>query len=202
MTCTDGFVEVKPGFLVDPALRLRLHSGGSSGLALNDAYLVIAYDPEIRADRLLVPPSDAQRAWRRSSPVTAHYADDPVIFESEKYDPVVRIAFTWHDHETCTRHKIAEDEYNFKLNVRILANRGYPVISDDPKRTLLYGIISAVKLSSVRTDDFLSDRFPRVRRFEMCIRSDLATSFFQLRPVDYAEVEPGWLLLACRDVQR
>jgi hypothetical protein len=76
------------------------------------------------------------------------------------------------------------------------------VISDDPKRTLLYGIISAVKLSSVRTDDFLSDRFPRVRRFEMCIRSDLATSFFQLRPVDYAEVEPGWLLLACRDVQR
>ena len=33
MTYTDGFVEVKPGFLVDPALRLRLHSGGSSGLA-------------------------------------------------------------------------------------------------------------------------------------------------------------------------
>ena len=71
MTYADGFVEVKPGFLVDPALRLRLHSGGSSGLALNDAYLVMAYDPEIRADRLLVAPSDAQRAWRLSSPVTA-----------------------------------------------------------------------------------------------------------------------------------
>ena len=33
MTHTDGFVEVKPGFLVNPALKLRLHSGGSGGLA-------------------------------------------------------------------------------------------------------------------------------------------------------------------------
>ena len=79
---------------------------------------------------------------------------------------------------------------------------GCPLISDDPKRTLLYGMASFVKLTSVRTDDFLSDRFPRVRRFEICIRSDLATSFFQLRPVDYSEVEPGWLLLARREVER
>ena len=70
--------------------------------------------------------------------------------------------------------------------------------STDPKRTLLYGISSAVKLSSVRTDDFSTDRFPRVRRFEMCMRADLATSFFQLQRADYAEVELGWLLLAWR----
>ena len=130
----------------------------------------------------------------------AHTADNPVIFMSDQYRELVRLAFQWHDHGTFVRYQIDEDSYNLKLCSKIIRQSQCPRISEQPEQTLLHCMAMASRLTQVRTTSFPSERHPDVRRVEVCLKADVARGFFAMKDSEHPEVEPGWLLLAAREI--
>lgn len=169
-----NFIEVDSGSLVDSALKLRVHSGGTSGLEPHQGYVCIGYDPWISLERL-----------------------------SEDYDGILRIPMHWKVLGPVVRYKIDAPEYDLKLMLKILRDRKLPHgLSAQPQRTILACLKVAARISRVRTDDFLSSQFPNVHRFEVCIKADVATRVFGLPASHRREIEPGWVLLAIHDAAR
>lgn len=202
MVFRDNFVEVQPGFLIDPLLKLRVHFGGTSGLEPNQAYLNIGYDPEIDPNRLLVPPSEEDRKIWLMSPLTAHRADLPTIFRSDRYDEIQSVALVWSVDGDRIRYKIENDVASFRLIAKVIEVKHFPAISDNARDTLLYAISSAPRLTAVKAYDFRSPRFAGIKSAEVWIRSEVLVDCFNLPPAEFRSPESGWVILSSREIVR
>jgi hypothetical protein len=199
----DDFVEVRPGFLIDPLLKLCVHWGGIRDLEdPNRANLIIGYDPEIDPNRLLVPPSERDREIWRMSPVTAHLADVPKVFRSDRYDEVPSIALVWSVDGDRIRYKIENDVASFALIAKVLEVRYLAAICDDGRDTLLYAISSAPRLTALRAHDFRSPAFAAIKSAEVWILSDVLVDYFNLPLAEFRSPEPGWVILSSREIVR
>ncbi|MBR1270150.1 hypothetical protein JQ629_21980 [Bradyrhizobium sp. AUGA SZCCT0222] len=202
MVFRDNFVEVQPGFLVDPLLKLRVHFGGTSGLEPDQTLLCIGYDPEIDPNRLLVPPSEEDRRIWLMSPLTAHLVDVPTIFQSRRYEEIQSVSLFWSVDGDRIRYKIENDVASFRLKAKTIENRHLPEVSDNGRDTLFYAITSASRLTALKAYDFRSARFAGVKSAEVWIRSDVLIGFFKLSPAEFRSPEPGWVILSSQEIVR
>jgi hypothetical protein len=198
----ENLVEVVPGFLLDPQLKLWFQFGGGSGLEPNQTYLRIGYDPELDPDRVFVPPSEEDRRIWLMSPLTAHLADVPKVFRSKLYDEIEHLTVFWTEHEDRIQYKIDNDLTLFRLKAKIVENKHYPVISDDGRDTLLYAVRSASRIKSEKGDFFSSPKFAGVKSIEVWIHTDVLVDFFKLPLAEFSSPEPGWVILSSREIVR
>ncbi|MBR1211577.1 hypothetical protein [Bradyrhizobium sp. JYMT SZCCT0180] len=201
MVIRDDFIEVQPGFLIDPPLKLRVHIGGQGDGLDDPAGLCIGYDPEIDPDRLLVPPSEEDRRILLMSPLTAHRVDVPMIFQSRRYDCVFGFFF-WNIEGDRVRYKFQDDTYSLGLKAKVMELRHFPAISNNMRDTLLYAISSASRLTEVKGADFSSPGYAEVKSVEVWIRSEALVDFFNLPLAEFTSPEPGWVILSSREIVR
>jgi hypothetical protein len=202
MVFYDNFVEVQPGFLIDPLLKLCVQFGSTSGLDPDQAFLNIKYDPEIDPNRLLVPPSEEDRRIWLMSPLTAHRADQPKIFRSDRYDEVQSIGLVWSVEGDCIRYKIRDDVSSFRFIEKVIEVKQFSVMSDNAHDTLLYALSSATRLTAIRTHDFRDPKFAGIKTAEVWIHADVLVDYFNLPLTEYRSPEPGWVILSSREIVR
>ncbi|WP_374251565.1 hypothetical protein [Xanthobacter sp.] len=202
MVIHDNFVEILPGFLIDPVLKLRVHFSGESGLEPYQALIDVCFDPEIEPDRLLVPPSEEDRRIWLMSPLTAHLVDAPTIFQSRRYEQLQRVLVHWWVNGDRIKYKIQNDAASFKLKSKIIEDRHLLAISDCWRDTLLYAICSASRLTALNGYDFRSPEFAVLKSAEVWIRSEVLADFFNLSLSEFMLPEPGWVILTSREIVR
>lgn len=191
MRTMGNFIEIIPGWLVDSEFRLRLNTSGHKESSGHDAVLNITFDPELRPDRLTVPPTPEQRARRLSTPSLAHLADMPLPFESDKRVTLASFPFFWAEPTSNIIFKIERDLYAFKLLSAVFERQGFPVVGMDLKTTLLHAIGAIVNFSEIRGFR-ISQRYPYVEDVAVAIQTDVAWHFFNLNSIDYAEGDTNW----------
>jgi hypothetical protein len=196
MEFQDNWVVVMDGTVIDPVLKLLIEQHSAPEMKQNEVDLWGFYDPEIEADRLVVPMSEEERlaaTWADIAPGTL------VIFESERCDRIFYgLGLHWDEVGDTLRIKATMSDYNFSLDFRSMKKTGYPVISKHPESVILHSLKGFVKVSSFRNQSLDKD-YPTAKTVEMCLPTEQAFGLFGLSKASCPEVEPGWVRIASRE---
>lgn len=186
--------------LYDPLLKLRLLFGGSSGLAPNEAYFVIEYDPEIRVDRLMVPRSDEDREQCLSIPALAHLADQPIPFVSAQSRTLVRIGCQWAETDHATYIKITDDAYAFKLHLELVGNElphEFPLSS---RELILICLKEAPRLLRLRAEKLGKPDMPNQGSPQLYFRDDVV-HLLEIPTQEMGDAGDGWRRVSSEEIK-
>jgi hypothetical protein len=198
MVIEDNFIEILPGDLIDPVLKLTLRTAGhKEAYAFDETDLNLSYDPEIRADRLTSMPSPEEQERLRKHPLLIKSADRPGIFISKKRTLLVKYYLEWQQPKDILIIKL-KNYIEYMSTIKKDVNVEFPKFYEsDRKAILLYGIRSLVKMHSIRGYD-LKKTYPDLERIDVCIPLEMARGFFDHPTEELDEVEPGWVCVATR----
>jgi hypothetical protein len=154
MVIEDNFIEILPGDLIDPVLKLTLRTAGhKEAYAFDETDLNLSYDPEIRADRLTSMPSPEEQERLRKHPLLIKSADRPGIFISKKRTLLVKYYLEWQQPKDILIIKL-KNYIEYMSIIKKDVNVEFPKFYEsDRKAILLYGIRSLVKMHSIRGYD-------------------------------------------------
>lgn len=200
MLFEDNFVQPVIGWLIDPVLKVRLvATAPRESYDFDQAVLVIGYDPKLSPDRLTEPRSDESRAMHLATSSFPHTSDELTIFESDQFAQLTTVDLEWGEPDDVLRLRVPYDSERMKLKIWGLVQASVPPISQFPEALMLYAIKSAVKLDQLRMV-VIKDRFPKLKKIEVLIRSGVAQEVFGLDEPQSADFEPGWVRLASREI--
>jgi hypothetical protein len=195
----DNLIEVLPGRLIDPDLKITLTtSGHKESYGFREAMLHLTYDPEITPGQLVTPPSPEQRARRLSIPTRAHLADEPLLFQSDKRVQLASFAIKWDEPTDVLQFLLDRDSYNIQLVCKNIEDGGYPFISDHAQEVILYSLRSLAKMHEIR-GEALSVRYANLKRIDVCVQNDVAT-FLNINPKEMPKADPNLTCIASREL--
>jgi hypothetical protein len=155
------------------------------------------FDPQLCPERLTVPPSIEERAWRASLPPVAHLADEPKIFSSDETVSLPSWAFEWDEPEETLTYRVVGDAYSFRLRADALTRLKVPIVSDEPARFIVYCLQSLRKFDWIRGSE-LRKRYPRIETIQVAIQPEVARFFPEDVQDSFGALNGGWVKIASR----